>query len=292
MRQSISNDFLSIAVTDTGAELCSLVKRTTGEEYIWQADPQVWGSHAPVLFPIIGSLKGAQTLINGQSYRIPKHGLLRNNDQLELHNLSADRLTYRLCWSEQTLRQYPYRFEFRITYRLRNEHVIVYHEIENKDEQPMYFHLGGHPAFRVPFRPGEAYNEHFLRFEQAEQAPRYFVMPDGTISAHTAAVPWQEAGILPLTHDLFADDALVFKHLRSRSVILESARSGPILKMDYAGWTHFGVWAKPNGDFVCLEPWIGLADAHEGSGQFLDKEGLIRLDPGQRYEMSYDLKIF
>ena len=29
-----------------------------GREYLWQADPTFWGKHAPVLFPIVGSLRG------------------------------------------------------------------------------------------------------------------------------------------------------------------------------------------------------------------------------------------
>ncbi|MEM6768938.1 MAG: aldose 1-epimerase family protein [Bacteroidota bacterium] len=291
MRHTIDNERIAISVTAVGAELASLINLNTGREYMWQADPAVWGSHAPVLFPIIGMLKDGKTLIDGYEYRIPKHGMVRNNDQLELFKHTEDRLTFRMCWSEETLKVYPYKFDFRVTYRLRNEHVIVYHEVENVDEKPLFFHLGGHPAFRVPFFEHEQYSDYFLRFEHDETAARYSVMPDGTISTDTRSVPWKDGNILPLTHDLFADDALVFKDLNSRSIVLESAINGPILKFDYAGWTHFGIWAKPNGDFVCLEPWIGLADAYDSAGQFKSKEGLVELAPGQRYEMSYDIKV-
>lgn len=291
MQHTIDNGRLSITVNQTGAELSSLINLDTGREYMWQADPAVWGSHAPVLFPIIGMLKNGETTVDGQQYRIPKHGMVRNNEGLELYNLSKDRLTFRMAWTEETLKTYPYKFDFRITYRLRNEHVIVYHEIVNEDDKPIFFNLGGHPAFRVPFYDHERYNDYFLRFEHDETAGRYSVMPDGTISNDTRSVPWKDGQILPLTHDLFAQDALVFKDLNSRSVILESAVNGPILKLDYAGWTHLGIWAKPDGDFVCLEPWIGLADAHDTDGVFKHKEGIVELAPGQVYEMSYDVKV-
>lgn len=291
MQHTIHNGRLSITVNQTGAELTSLIALDSGKEYMWQADPAVWGSSAPVLFPIIGMLKEGKTLIDGREYHIPKHGMVRNNADVELFQRSENHITFRLCWNEETLKVYPFKFEFLITYRLRNEHVIVYHQVLNLDTKPIYFNLGGHPAFRVPFFEHEQYSDYFLRFEHDETAPRYSVMPDGTISNDTRFVPWKEGKILPLTHELFAQDALVFKDLNSRSVILESAINGPILKLDYAGWTHLGIWAKPNGDFVCIEPWIGLADPYEGARDFKEKEGIVELAPGQTDEMSFDIKV-
>ncbi|SEP89582.1 aldose 1-epimerase family protein [Neolewinella agarilytica] len=291
MRHALENHRLSISINEIGAELASIVNLDSGREYVWQADPDVWGSSAPVLFPIIGMLADGKTMIDGQEYRIPKHGMVRNNPNLELFYHSEDRLTFRLCYSEETLKLYPYKFDFRITYRLRNEHIIVYHEVMNVDDKPMFFNLGAHPAFRVPFIDGEDYSDYFLRFEHKEAAGRYSVLPNGTVGDVTRPVPWQDGNILPLTHELFAKDALVFKDLSSRSITLESKITGPVLKMDYAGWTHLGIWAKPNGDFVCIEPWIGLADTPATGGQFMNKEGLIELEPGQTYEMSYDIKV-
>ena len=196
-----------------------------------------------------------------------------------------------MCWSEESLKTYPYKVDFRVTYRLRNEHVITYYEIVNNDVKPAFFCLGGHPAFRVPFHDGDRYEDYFLRFENAEDSESHTVTDEGTIGPDTRPVPWQAGTILPLTHDLFDNDALVFKDLNSHSVILESHRSGPILKVDYAGWTHLGIWAKPDGDFVCIEPWIGLSDPHDSDKQFVHKEGIVELAPGETYEMSFDVKV-
>ena len=291
MRQTLQNHRLKIAVEEVGAELASIVNLETGNEYMWQADPEVWGSHAPVLFPIIGVLKDGETFIEGEKYSIPKHGLVRRNDKLELFYHSNDRLTFRMSADEENLKHYPYKVDFRVTYRLRNEHVIVYHEITNEDERPIYFCLGGHPAFRVPHYADDRYEDHFLRFEEPENSVSHVVTDQGTIGPDTRSVPWRAGNILPLTHDLFDNDALVFKDLNSPSVILESAVNGPILKVDYAGWTHLGIWAKPNGDFVCIEPWMGLSDPYDSDKQFVNKEGIIELAPGEKYEMSFDIKI-
>ncbi|MGB3799492.1 MAG: aldose 1-epimerase family protein [Lewinella sp.] len=289
---SLQNDQLRIKIQSTGAELKSLVNLATGREYMWSADPDVWPSYAPVLFPIIGSLKNGETEINGEHYQIPKHGIIRHSDKLEFFSKLEDRIVFRLCSDEETLAQYPFQFDFRITFRLRNEHLIIYHEVMNTDDKPILFHLGGHPAFRVPFFEGDQYEDYFLRFEHSEDSRSYEVTDQGTVSSSTRSVPWKENGTkLPLTHQLFKQDALVFKNLKSRSVNLESRNHGPVLKLDYAGWTHLGIWAKPQGDFVCIEPWIGLADAADGSGKFSEKEGIISLEPNEVYEMSYDIKI-
>jgi len=291
MRHAVENHRIRISVDQVGAELCSLVNLDSGKEYMWRADPAVWGSHAPVLFPIIGMLKDGETKIDGKTYRIPKHGMVRNNDKLELFYHSEDRITFRMCWSEETLKTFPYEFDFRITYRVRNEHVIVYHEVHNHGDEPMFFCLGGHPAFRVPLHDHDPYDAHFLRFEHDETAGSHNVTKAGTLTRATRPVPWEKGGILPLSHDLFANDALVFRDLNSPSVVLESKINGPLLKVDFAGWTELGVWAKPNGDFVCIEPWIGLADFEDSDGVFKNKPGIIKLAANDAYEMSYDIKL-
>jgi galactose mutarotase-like enzyme len=55
--KSISNEQLKVSVKSNGAELCS-IKGIDDFEYLWQADPAVWGRHAPVLFPMVGKLRG------------------------------------------------------------------------------------------------------------------------------------------------------------------------------------------------------------------------------------------
>jgi hypothetical protein len=74
---TIENEQFVAGIRIKGAELASLRDKSTGRELIWQADPEVWGGSAPILFPIIGKLKDGITRINGKSYEIPKHGVLR-----------------------------------------------------------------------------------------------------------------------------------------------------------------------------------------------------------------------
>ena len=58
MEYRIENDYLCVRIQSRGAEMCSVVKKETGEELLWQADPAVWNRHAPILFPYCGRMRG------------------------------------------------------------------------------------------------------------------------------------------------------------------------------------------------------------------------------------------
>ena len=74
----IENAYLKVTVTDWGAQVKSVVRKCDGAEHIWQADPAVWGYHAPMLFPYCGKLKDGKFQVNGKVYESPaQHGFAR-----------------------------------------------------------------------------------------------------------------------------------------------------------------------------------------------------------------------
>ena len=48
-------------------------------------------------------------------------------------------------------------FEFIISYVLKNNTLEVNHTVRNLDIKPIYFSLGGHPAFNCPLYSNENY---------------------------------------------------------------------------------------------------------------------------------------
>ena len=74
----IGNGNLEATVSALGAELQSLRRLDTGVEYLWQADAASWPRRAPVLFPIVGRLRGDRYLWLGVRYRLPQHGFARD----------------------------------------------------------------------------------------------------------------------------------------------------------------------------------------------------------------------
>lgn len=290
MIYTIENDDLLISVQQTGAELCRLYSKESGIEYMWDANPEVWGSYAPVLFPIVGGLKNGSYEFEGKQYQMPKHGIVRRNDQIELANQTSEKLSFRLKSDESTLQQYPFNFEIGIDFELNGKELRVTHDVINHEDRPMWFSLGGHPAFRVPMISGESYEDYFIEFEQEETAHTWVLDDKGLIAKEGEKI-LDNSNRLPLTHELFAHDALIFKSLKSRATKLCSSKSGPMLEMKYPGWDYLGIWAKPNGDFVCIEPWMGIADSSNASGKLEEKEGIIELDPQSLYIATYSIEI-
>lgn len=290
MEQSISNEYLKISVSNTGAELSSIKSLKTGKEYMWNANPNVWGSSAPVLFPIIGALKNNECTINNSSYTIPKHGFIRHNKNLIVSRKSDDELEFQLEYSDQTLQIYPYKFRFNISFKLLNNKIVISHCVKNLDDKPIHFALGAHPAFKCPINTNEKYEDYYLEFENEENTSTTRLSDNGLITDLKEPII-KHSQLLPLTTDLFNKDALIFTDLKSKKVSLKSSKSNQILSVCYNDFSYLGIWAKPNAPFVCIEPWIGVTDHENSDGHFLKKDGLISLPVGQEFNASFSIEI-
>jgi len=286
----LQNEKLSIGVKLTGAELCSIKKIKTGTEYIWQANPEIWSSHAPNLFPIIGALKNGEFLFDKKAYQLPKHGILRNNNNIQLKEKNPDSLIFNLKYCEETLKSYPFKFDFEIKFQLKGKTLTVSHKIINLDEKPMYFSVGGHPAFNAPLNEGESYEDYYLEFDRNLDLNTYLLNEDGLISSETRTIIWNDNKI-ELHRNLFDTDALIFKNIESKKVALKSKNSGTVLTVEYNDFKDLGIWAKPAAPYVCIEPWLGYADVEETTQDLKTKEGIMELMPSETFDASYTITI-
>ena len=287
---TIKNKNFQVSVKKKGAELCSFKSLTSNIEYIWTADPKVWASHAPNLFPIIGCLKEDSFLYKGKEYACPKHGFIRNNDNVSLLSKTKTSLAFGLKYSEDTLNLYPFQFEFQIKYTLDGDKLIIEHTIMNHGDDTMLFSLGGHPGFNCPIHQEEQYSDHYLEFEKPETAPTWNVLENGLIGKETQAV-FDEPNIIKLHPQIFDKDALVLKNLNSSKVTLKSKISGGILSIEFKDFPYLGIWAKPKANYVCIEPWLGIADSIDSNRNFEDKEGVVKLKPKSNFIASHSVTI-
>lgn len=288
---TIENSKLKIGVKKIGAELCQISSVKNINEFMWDANPSIWANHAPNLFPIIGALKEDVYRFDNKKYTLTKHGFIRHNKNIVLNEKTNDSLTFKLSQNETTLKSYPFKFEFHITYKLTDNKIDIVHTIKNCDQQVLYFSLGGHPAFKCPVYNDENYEDYVLEFEHEENSVRHLInLDNGLISSKTKPV-FNNSNKIQLTHDLFNEDALVFKDLKSRKVTLKSDTYGAILSVSFKEFPYLGIWAKPNGNYVCIEPWLGIAD-HEDTNQDLKtKEGILSLEANKSFSASYTIEI-
>ncbi|MEX2336423.1 MAG: aldose 1-epimerase family protein [Fulvivirga sp.] len=286
----IKNEFLSIAVNPVGAELSSIKNLETGIEHLWQGNPEIWASQAPNLFPVIGVLKNGEYTFEGQTYQMPKHGFVRYNKNFQLKSKSENELVFELQFSEESLQQYPFKFNFEIAFKLDGKKLEVAHKIFNLDNKTIYFSLGGHPAFNAPISANEVYEDYYLEFDQKLDLRTFLLNEEGLVSEKTKGILDNENKIW-LKKDLFENDALIFKDIPSKKVVLKSKNSGAVLGVEYSDFKNLGLWAKPGATYVCIEPWLGIADV-EGTDQNLKtKEGMEQLEPGKVFEAWYTINI-
>lgn len=288
---TLKNHHLQIAIKKNGAELFKISSVKHGTEFMWNANPKIWGSYAPNLFPIIGALKNDTYIFENKSYQLPKHGIVRNNEAVNLHEQSAESLTFNLLYNKDSLKIYPFKFEFLITYKLVKNCIEVIYTIKNLDTKTIYFSVGGHPAFKCPVFENENYDDYFLEFEHIESSKTHLINMENGLISNKSRPLFNNANKLPLTHDLFNEDALIFKDLKSKKVALKSKIYGEVLSVSYNQFPYLGIWAKPAGNYVCIEPWLGIADSVDTNQDFKTKEGILKLEAGNVFKASYTIEI-
>jgi galactose mutarotase-like enzyme len=285
----LKSDFLIIHAREDGAELTSVFDQKNGIEHLWQADPKYWPWHAPVLFPVVGRCLNDTIKVDGKTYPMEKHGFARKST-FELLELSSTRMVFSLKSSGQTREAYPFLFEFLIAYRLEENKLHISYEVINRDTKTIYFAIGGHPAFAAPFLDGEKYEDYYLEFEQTEEAYRYYINENGFFDGRKDIV-LSNTNILPLKKNMFRDDALIFKKLQSRKVTIRSKNNPHYLSVDFSGFKYLGLWAKVDAPYVCIEPWLGCADTEGNNVEFKDREGVIALEKGKEFSVSYTVEV-
>ncbi|AKD03221.1 aldose 1-epimerase family protein [Pontibacter korlensis] len=286
----LENDNYKVGVDTLGAELHHFIKKDENLEFIWQADPEVWTGHAPNLFPIVGELPEQQYTFEGQTYEMKRHGFARRKE-FKLVEEHHNKLVFELTEDEETLKQYPFKFRLLIAYALDWNRLEVTYLVTNTSEQALYFSIGGHPGFNVPFYEGEEYEDYFLEFEKEEMLHRYLLSDEGLQSGETELVLEQDTK-LPLRSAYFYKDALVFKQLQSERVMLGSTKNARRVEVIFEGFPYLGIWGKPaHPRYVCIEPWCGIAGRVGESGDLTEKEGINQLAPEQSFARTYTITV-
>lgn len=287
---TLSSMNYQVTVNTLGAELKSF-RNPIGTEYIWNSDPAHWMRSSPLLFPTIGNVRNGKTVIEGKEYEMPKHGFCKDSEFTVLSQ-SGDTVTFSLSTNENTRQNYPYDFELRLTYRLCRNRLSMTYQVYNKDTRTMYYHIGAHPGFMCPLAEGEAFTDYVLSFEKEERLEATVYDLTNLCFSSTQKKLFAEKGtVLPLTVEMFDNDAVLFPHTDSRMVQLLNPATGNGMEMRYTGFHSIAFWTPAGGTapFLCLEPWNGAAIYDNDSDIFSEKRDILSLDAGG--EAEYQLEI-
>lgn len=285
----LKNGQIQIMVRSRGAELRSLKDTETGREYMWQADPAFWGRTSPILFPIVGGCRNGEYRFAGKTYRLPQHGFARDM-MFEAVGQEGDGIWFRLTDGEDTREKYPFAFVLELGYRLKERSVEVLWRVKNPADRRMYFSVGGHPAFQVPARE-EKTTTCYIGFDGAEKIVSRGI-EGGLAADREKEYPLMEGGLLPVSEELFASDALVIEHNQTQRVGLLDGNKEEFLSVAFDA-PLFGVWTPPgkNAPFICIEPWYGRCDRVDFAGSLEEREWGNSLAPGEIFETAYTISV-
>ncbi|NLH81499.1 MAG: aldose 1-epimerase family protein [Phyllobacteriaceae bacterium] len=278
---------LSADVTRLGAELVRL-DDAVGDPLLWNGDPAFWSGRAPLLFPIVGALAGGTFRHHGRTHALPRHGFARRST-FTLVDRGSAHVTLRLEASAATRQNWPFDFRLDVRHALVGPRLTTTATLTNLSDEPMPAAFGFHPAFRWPLAGAGPRSHHVVRFATAEPAPVRRLDADGLLTAQPRPTP-VEGDLLPLSDDLFAEDALIFDQPVSRRL---TYGGGDVrLTIEFPDMPHLGLWSKPGAPFLCVEPWQGFADPAGFADEITAKPGMVILAPGatRRFEMSVTLE--
>jgi len=298
----LTNDIITIEVSEHGAELASLV--CNGREYLWQADAKYWKRHSPVLFPIVGAVWNGEYRSHGNTYKLSQHGFARDMD-FRLLDKDEHSVFYVLESSADTKQKYPYDFRLEIGYRIVDNRVRVIWKVRNLGTETMAFQIGAHPAFYWPMLSGDAIRSGVVAMESELSATKkrgcfqldsatdvlpISVITEGGCVGKQSEIELSKGGYLQLDTDSFDNDAIIIENSLVQKVTLCDDDRKPYLSLEFAS-PLVGLWSPPkkNAPFVCIEPWYGRTDPAGYDGQYEDKPWIQKLDSGKVFEAEYDI---
>lgn len=291
MKVTLENTRYQVQIDTLGAEIHHFLDKENALEYMWQADPTHWGRHAPILFPIVGTLKHNEYKVGEEVYTLPRHGFARDQE-FQVMEHTKQHARFRLTDTAETKKMYPFAFCLDVLYTLVDNQLTVQYHIENPSQQTLHFSVGGHPAFNVPVDPSLAFEDYYLVSEPLKSRT-FLPLKDDLIDLEHKTLGQTNTAI-DLTHDLFKEDALIFETKGKTAFSIRSDSSPHGVTVSYTDLPYFGVWSTSpvESNFVCLEPWAGIADTVDTTGDFSKKLGIQTLAHDEVFDTSYTISVY
>jgi len=286
---TIKNNKLEVTIKTKGAELASL--KTHAMEFIWQANPDVWFRHAPILFPIVGRLKDHEYIYENKTYKMTQHGFTRDTNFKVIKKSKTSILLEQIS-TPKSKEIYPFDFILQVKYTLSGKLLITEYIVKNPSaEKNLYFSIGAHPAFNCPFEDHQKRSEYELIFDKKVSA-KSLGRNDGLIVNDLNTV-FKEDGVIALPDTIFDNDALIFNpNLFSKVTFVHKPSQKEYLSVEFKNYPYLGIWSKTKASpFICVEPWHGITDYVNHNKELTEKEGIIKLEPKKIFSCDFSIEV-
>ena len=250
-QMKLENDQIEVIVNYHGAELRSLKKKATDQEYLWNADAKYWGRTSPVLFPFVGGVKNKVYRYEGKEYPMNQHGFARDME-FSLVSQSADEVWFALEDTEETYKVYPFHFHLEIGYRL---------EFRNGQGKV----------------PEALVNTVFGEGGVVTTQKKEYKLTDGCL-------PMDE-------HLFDGDALVIEDHQIRKVVLMDPQKKEYLAVEFDAPLVGIWSPPKKQAPFVCIEPWYGRCDSEIFEGELKDRDWENTLAAGEEFEASYRIVV-
>lgn len=269
---TIQNERILAEINPLGAELSRIV--VDGVDFLWNGDPTFWTGRAPIMFPICGGLKDDKFIYQGKEYTLNKHGYAKFST-FTVEKAEKDTATFLLCSDEESRKKYPFDYEFRVTFALVKNELVITYRVDNKTDGEMYCSVGAHEAYACP----EGIQDYDVIFPQKETLDAYEL--DGNLLTYHPVPILRDETTIALKYDYFAVDALVFLDVKSDSMTLRNRNTGRQVTMSFPEYEYLLLWTKPGAGYICMEPWSGIQDRTDSNYDITKKQGIHSLAKGE-----------
>ena len=135
------------AVVDSfGAKCLAII--IDGHNQLFYEESDIGHSGIPICFPSFGPLDNQELIHDGKTWPMKQHGFARDLEFKQVES-TADSVRYELTQNQETLKRYPFKFQFLVTHQLLADGLRIELSIRNLSNQAMPISPGIHPYFSV-----------------------------------------------------------------------------------------------------------------------------------------------
>ena len=281
----IDNGKICVSVDTLGAELVSVIG-SDGHEYIYQGGH--WNGHAPLLFPVCGSLLDGEYRTGGKLYKMPKHGFARRSEFM-IERIEDDRLVLSLSPTDAIRAQYPFEFKLTAEYRIEGECLYADFTVENRGEGVMPYSFGWHPAFVLG---GEApIGEFYLDFGVDGPFVMHPLNGGPFLSGEKVDFPLTDGRYKLDEKQIYENDTLILTGTPGevRLYGVGDIHEVTVTYSDNLPYLCIWKWPESAARYLCIEPWSGTP-ADGITPECFDTREMSRLAGGSSECFKYSVR--
>lgn len=280
---TIKNKYLSAAFSTNGAELHSL-KGAGGKEILFKDETDNdWNGTSPLIFPLIGDFGGKPYSYKNENYTMETHGFASTSCYSVVEH-RENSIVFKFTDDKQTLKKYPFHFEFEIAYSLNGKSLLMEFYIKNNTRADMLCELGVHTGFRLAYL-----EKALLEFEKPEFKADYVIKSnDERINTHKL-MDGKELRIYP---EFFKKGCITFCGLKSGYCDLTDSDGRKIARINKGNFSELTLWAQPGRPFICVEPWSCESPYYSNSNRLEQQNGISVIPFGKTLYKYCSITVF